>query len=81
MGRQIENVMVHMVVEAARKRGSSRVIARFTPTVRNGPCREFWAGSGFDEPEANLFFWDATKPYPKPAFIVVEADAERTTVS
>lgn len=81
MGRQIENVMVHLAVEAARKRGSSRVIACFTPTVRNGPCREFWARSGFDEREANRFVWDATKPYPKPAFIVVEADAERTTVS
>ena len=81
MGRQIENVMVHLAVEAARKRGSSRVIACFTPTVRNGPCREFWASSGFDEREANRFVWDATEPYPKPAFIVVEAEAERTTIS
>jgi hypothetical protein len=43
------------------------------------PCREFWKGSGFDEPETNLFVWDATKSYPKPAFIAVEADTEGAT--
>jgi FkbH-like protein len=74
MGRQIENLMAHLAVEAARNRGSSRVIARLLPTSRNGPCREFWTCSGFEEPETNLFVWDATKPYTKPAFITVEAD-------
>jgi FkbH-like protein len=73
MGRQIENLMVHLAVEAARAGGSSRVIAHLLPTSRNGPCREFWKGSGFDEPETNLFVWDATKPYPRPTFIAVEA--------
>jgi FkbH-like protein len=79
MGRQIENLMVHLAVEAARARGSSRVVAHLLPTSRNGPCREFWKGSGFDEPEPNLFVWDATKFYPKPAFIAVEADTEGAT--
>jgi FkbH-like protein len=81
MGRQIENLMVHLAVEAARAQGSSRVIAHLFPTSRNGPCREFWKGSGFDEPETNLFVWDATKPYPRPAFIEVEADTEGATSS
>ena len=76
MGRKIENLMVHLAVEAARAQGSSRVIAHLLPTLRNGPCREFWRGSGFDEPETNLFVWDATKPYPRPTFIAVEADTE-----
>jgi FkbH-like protein len=74
MGRQIENLMAHLAAETARARGSRRVIARLIPTSRNGPCRQFWEGSGFDEPEANLFVWDAKKPYPKPAFITVEAN-------
>ena len=68
--------MAHLAVEAARARGSRRVIARLIPTSRNGPCREFWDGSSFDEPETNLFVWDATKPYPKPAFIAVEANTK-----
>lgn len=76
MGRQIENLMVHLAVEAARARGSSRVVAHLLPTPRNGPCREFWKGSGLNEAETNLFVWEATKPYPKPAFIAVEADNE-----
>jgi len=75
MGRQIENLMVHLAVEAARAQGSPRVAAHLFPTSRNGPCREFWKGSGFDEPETDRFIWDAAKPYPKPAFIAVAAGA------
>jgi FkbH-like protein len=75
MGRQIENLMAHLAVEAARARGLRRVIARLIPTSRNGPCREFWEGSNFDEQEKNLFAWDATKLYPKPDFIAIEANA------
>jgi FkbH-like protein len=76
MGRQVENLMAHLVVKAARAQGSRRAIARLLPTPRNGPCREFWERSGFDEPKTNFFLWDATKPYPKPAFITVEASTE-----
>jgi len=75
MGRQIENLLVHLAVEAARAQGSPRVAAHLFPTSRNGPCREFWKGSGFDEPETDRFIWDAAKPYPKPAFIAVAAGA------
>jgi predicted enzyme involved in methoxymalonyl-ACP biosynthesis len=75
MGRQIENLMAHLAVEAARARGLRRVIARLIPTPRNGPCREFWEGSNFEEAEKNLFAWDATKLYPKPAFISIEESA------
>src|SRR5262249_23619473 len=74
MGRQIENLMAHLAVEAARAQGSRWVIARLIPTARNEPCREFWKCSSFDEPETNLFVWDANMPYPKPAFISVEAN-------
>lgn len=76
MGRQIENLMVHLAVEAAQARGLARVVARLIPTPRNEPCREFWKGSRFDEPEMDSFVWDTTNPYPKPAFIAIEANTD-----
>ena len=68
--------MVHLAVEAAQARGLARVVARLIPTPRNEPCREFWKGSRFDEPEMDSFVWDTTNPYPKPAFIAIEANTD-----
>jgi FkbH-like protein len=72
MGRQIENLMVHLSVEAAREGNLHSVIARLLPTARNVPCLDFWRKSGFTEKEPNTFVWDASQPYPKPAFMAVK---------
>jgi FkbH-like protein len=73
MGRRIEALMAHLAVEAARAAGLARVVARLDPTARNAPCRDFWISSGFEQPEENLFVWDAAERYPKPDFIRLEA--------
>lgn len=69
MGRQVENLMVHLAVEAAREGKLRSVIARLLPTTRNVPCHHFWCKSGFTECEPNTFVWDASDPYPKPECI------------
>jgi FkbH-like protein len=69
MGRQVENLMVHLAVEAAREEKLRSVICRLLLTARNLPCRDFWRSSGFSECEPNTFIWDASQPYPRPSFI------------
>lgn len=70
MGRQVENFMVHMAVQAARAAGLARVCAPAVPTERNGPCLEFWRyQSGFVEVEENVFVWDTANDYPTPTAV------------
>ena len=72
MGRKVEETMVYLAVQAARAGGARRVVARAVPSERNGPCLEFWRGSGFTEIEPHFFAWSASEPYPLPECIRVE---------
>ncbi|HZZ84808.1 MAG TPA: HAD-IIIC family phosphatase [Anaeromyxobacteraceae bacterium] len=72
MGRRVEEVMVHLAVETARRAGAASVEARLVPTAKNRPCLEFWRRAGLDAPEPALFRWDASRPYPLPATIQLE---------
>ncbi|MBR0875129.1 HAD-IIIC family phosphatase [Bradyrhizobium tropiciagri] len=76
MGRQVEQLMVHLAVQAASRAGCDTVIARFIPTAKNRPCLEFWQNSGFSDSGDNVFVWKAASDYPKPAFITLENDVE-----
>lgn len=70
MGRQVENFMVSICVQAARAAGLLRVSASALPTERNGPCLEFWRReSGFVEVRPNVFVWDAAIYYPSPSTV------------
>lgn len=71
MGRQVEQAMAHLAVEAARAAGAKRVVARHLPTAKNRPCLEFWRQSGFAEDEEGLFVWDAGAPYPLPEAVAL----------
>ncbi|MDB5441446.1 MAG: hypothetical protein JWM33_3873, partial [Caulobacteraceae bacterium] len=69
MGRQVENLMASLAVDAARNAGAALVSAELLPTPRNGPCAEFWRSSGFPEDAPNTFRWETSEPYPLPSFI------------
>jgi FkbH-like protein len=72
MGRRVEETMVHLVVDAARKLSLGQVIAELLPTAKNAPCLEFWQQrSGFQQ-EGNRFTWDARNEYPLPQVITLE---------
>ncbi len=75
MGRQVEQLMVHLVVEAASRAKCEAVVAELIPTAKNRPCLEFWRNSGFTESGQNVFQWTTDRPYPKPAFIALEGAA------
>jgi FkbH-like protein len=74
MGRQVEQLMVHLAVQAASRARCDTVVARFFPTAKNQPCREFWEGSGFASTEPNVFVWKTADDYPKPDFITLEGN-------
>lgn len=67
MGRRVEEAMVHIAVEHARRRKFSHVRAEFIPTARNKPCHDFWLRSGFEQGKTeNLFTWPTERSYPPP---------------
>lgn len=74
MGRKVEQLMVHLAVQAASRAQCAAVVARFIPTAKNRPCLEFWEGSGFANTGQNVFVWKAVDDYPKPEFIALEGD-------
>ena len=76
MGRQVENLMVHLAVQTATRASCDAVAARLLPTAKNRPCLAFWQSSGFSENEANVFRWTTDRDYPKPSFIALEGNVE-----
>jgi FkbH-like protein len=75
MGRQVEQLMVHLAAQAASRANCDTVVARLIPTAKNRPCLAFWQSSGFSESGQNDFQWNTDRAYPKPAFIALEGSA------
>jgi FkbH-like protein len=71
MGRGVEEVILHTLVEHARALGARTVRATVVPTDRNEPCRQFFESrSGFDR-DGNEYSWDAGNAYPPPRHVEV----------
>jgi FkbH-like protein len=65
MSRQVEEAMVHMIVQHGRELQVSQVRAEFLPTARNAPMLAFWQERSRFSVEGDFtFFWDVRKPYP-----------------
>jgi FkbH-like protein len=76
MGRQIEQLMAHLAVQAASRAKCDTVAARLIPTAKNRPCLEFWKASGFSDDGQNVFQWKTDRDYPRPTFIALEGSVE-----
>lgn len=76
MGRRVENIMAHLVVDVARRGNQQSVVARLVPTPRNAPCLAFWQESGFTEAEPNTFVWNPASPYPVPESLTIRTDPD-----
>jgi FkbH-like protein len=72
MGRKIEESMVHLAVETARRHSLRRVSAELLPTPKNKPCQGFWERSQFVRESERVFTWDTEQPYALPAAIALE---------
>ena len=72
MGRRLEHAMTHTLATWARGRGAETLTARFIPTPRNRPCRDYWDASGFAA-DGDTYTWDLAKPCPAPALVTLDA--------
>jgi FkbH-like protein len=72
MGRRVEETMVYLAVDAARKQSLTKVVADLIPTPKNKPCLEFWQRSGFHCEGDTRFTWDTREEYRQPQFISLE---------
>jgi len=70
MGRQVEEAMLAVAVECARRAGAEKLLAEFIPTAKNKPCHEFWMRSGFDRDDAGYrFTWQVAREYSRPSSV------------
>ncbi|TVR67025.1 MAG: HAD-IIIC family phosphatase [Gemmatimonadales bacterium] len=71
-GRQVEETMVHLALEAAREEGSAELVATLVPTEKNAPCRTFWSErSGFETAPDGTFRRPVELAYPAPEFVTL----------
>jgi FkbH-like protein len=77
MGRGIEETMLHLVVEWARSKGLSEVLAGYRSTPKNKPCYDFLARSGMQTMNDRDFAWNAAREYMAQSHIrLVRVDRE-----
>lgn len=70
LGRGVEQVMLHALVECARAAGVGSLRATLVPTARNAPCLEFMrTRSGFTHVDSYSFSWDTSHCYPVPGYV------------
>jgi len=64
MGRRVEETMLRVVLEWARRDGLSEVYAIYRPTAKNKPCLDFFERSGLQSPTERVFEWNLQREYP-----------------
>jgi FkbH-like protein len=74
MGRGVEQTMLHAIAEHARSVGLARLVASYTPTARNAPCRQFFDEQSSFTPTADgrEYVWELQAPYPRPVHIRIQ---------
>jgi FkbH-like protein len=80
MGRKVEEVMLHTIIQYAQSAGLKKVVAKYIQTAKNKPCLNFFKLSGFDQEENNLFTRDTDKTYEIPEYIRIEVNTEAINV-
>ena len=80
MGRKVEEVMLHTIIQYAQSAGLKKVVAKYIQTAKNKPCLNFFKLSGFDQEKNNLFTWDTDKTYEIPEYIRIEVNTEVISV-
>ena len=71
IGRKIEETMLSVAINLARKLNLKFVDANYIPTEKNKPCFDFFQNSNF-ELQNNTFSWEVDKMYIRPYYIDLE---------
>jgi FkbH-like protein len=73
MGRGVEDALLAVATEEARRLGASELVAEYRPTEKNKPCLEFWQSSDFSTGSTeHVFRWNVDDLYPVPDHINLE---------
>src|SRR5439155_25020037 len=69
MGRKVEETMLHVLVELARRARANILQAEYIPTSKNQPCLAIFENSGLAKVDgATTYASNAEHPYSKPPF-------------
>ncbi len=81
MGRGIEQTLLHILADSARRLGAQELVAPYALTNKNSPCFEFFdKTSGFQKlADGVTFRLDLEAEYPAPSYVQLEF-AEQPTV-
>lgn len=73
MGRGVEQTMLYALAEESRLLGLTRLVATYSPTPRNAPCKAFFdEQSRFTRRDDGLrYVWDVANPYAAPGHVEV----------
>jgi FkbH-like protein len=72
LGRRVEETMLALALEHARRLGLSAVVAHYQPTEKNRPCLEFLQRCGWPAgPGGHQFRAETSLAYPYPAPVAV----------
>ncbi len=71
IGRKIEETMLSIAINLARKLNLKFVEAKYISTEKNKPCLDFFQHSKFEE-QNNTFSWEVEKMYIRPYYIDLE---------
>jgi FkbH-like protein len=75
MGRKVEETMLHVLVELAKRFGAKALEAEYIPTSKNQPCLGFLENSGLAKTNGGTtYFWSAAQTYPQPPFLTLAFD-------
>ena len=72
MGRKVEETIIHVAVECARKLSARKLVAIYLPTERNAPTLKVFKSSGLLESADHRFSWDCSASFPIPASVILE---------
>lgn len=75
MGRKVEETLIHLAVESARRLGAKRLSAVYLPTPRNAPTLKVFRASGLADAGEDRFEWDCSRPFPKPEPVEIDRAA------
>jgi FkbH-like protein len=75
LGRGVEESMLHVAVDAARRRAAEEIHAQLIPTARNTPCLDFFHRAGWRSVGTSHFVWPVSAAFPAPAWATI---AERS---
>ena len=71
MGRGVEEIMMHQIIEKARLSGIKRIKGEFIPTTKNKPAENFYEKLGFKK-ENKFWIFNTDNTIKKPEHIKVK---------